>query len=70
MFGRSLKFLRNAVGNVLYWIGCGLAVLVITQAIILSLVLGNPLVPLLVCGLGTIVWFFATELKYILTDES
>jgi hypothetical protein len=70
MFARPRKFLRNAMGNVLYWIGCGLAVLVITQAIILSLAFGNPLVPLLVGGLGTFVWFIATELKYILTDKS
>jgi FtsH-binding integral membrane protein len=70
MFARPRKFLRNAMGNVLYWIGCGLAVLVITQAIILSLAFGNPLVPLLVGALGTFVWFIATELKYILTDKS
>jgi hypothetical protein len=43
---------------------------VITQAIILSLAFGNPLVPLLVGSLGMFVWFIATELKYILTDES
>ncbi len=70
MFGRPLRFLRNAVGNVLYWIGCGLAAVVITQAIILGLAFANPLVPVLVCGLGTIVWFFAAEIRYILTDES
>jgi len=70
MFARPLRFLRNAVGYVLYWIGCGLAVLVITQAIILALAIGDPLVPVLVCGLGMIVWFFATEIKYILTGES
>ena len=70
MFAKPRKFLRHAVGNVLYWIGCGLAVLVITQAIILSLAFGNPLVPLFLGGLGMFVWFIATELKYILTDES
>ena len=64
MFVRLGKFL----GNFLYWIGWGLAVLLIAIAIILSLTL-NPLVPLVFCGIGLIVWVIAIELKYILTER-
>ena len=64
MFVRLGKFL----GNLLYWIGWGLAVLLIAIAIILSLTL-NPLIPLVFCGIGLIVWVIANELKYILTER-
>ena len=64
MFVRLGKFL----GNFLYWIGWGLALLLIAIAIILSLTL-NPLVPLVFCGIGLIVWVIAIELKYILTER-
>jgi len=64
MFVRLGKFL----GNFLYWIGWGLAVLLIAIAIILSLTL-NPLVPLVFCGIGLIVWVIAIELKYNLTER-
>jgi hypothetical protein len=56
------------VGNFLYWIGWGLAVLLIAIAIILSITL-NPLVPLVLCGIGLIVWVIAIQLKYILTER-
>ena len=46
----------------LYWIGWGLAVLLIGIATILSFIL-NPLIPLVLCGIGLIVWVFALELK-------
>ncbi len=64
MFVRLGKFL----GNFLYWIGWGLSILLIAMAIILSLTL-NPLVPLVFCGTGLIVWVIAIELKYILTER-
>ena len=64
MFVRLGKFL----GNFLYWIGWGLALLLIAIAIILSLTL-NPLIPLVFCGIGLIVWVIAIELKYILTER-
>ncbi len=51
------------LGNFLYWIGWGLAVLLIGIAIILSIP-WNPLVPLVLCGIGLIVWVIAIELKY------
>ena len=59
MFVRLGKFLAIF----LYWIGWGFAVLLIGIATILAFTL-NPLIPLLVCGIGLIVWVFAIELKY------
>ena len=68
MFARLIKLLRSVVGNFLYWIGWGLAVLLIAIATILSITL-NPLVPLILGGIGLIVWVIAIELKYILTER-
>jgi len=59
MFVRLGKFL----GIFLYWIGWGFAVLLIGIATILAFIL-NPLIPLVLCGIGLIVWVFAIELKY------
>jgi FtsH-binding integral membrane protein len=64
MFVRLRKFL----GNVLYWIGWGLAVLVILLAITVAVSSGNPLLPLLLSSLGVIVWLVAIGLKRILVD--
>ncbi len=64
MFVSLGKFL----GNFLYWIGWGLAVLLIAIAIILSITL-NPLVPMVFCSIGLIVWVIALEFKYILTER-
>jgi FtsH-binding integral membrane protein len=66
MFVRLRKFL----GNVLYWIGWGLAVLVILLAITVAVSSGNPLLPLLLGSLGVIVWLVAIGLKRILVDGS
>jgi FtsH-binding integral membrane protein len=55
--------LGKFLGNFLYWIGWGLAVLLIGIAIILSIT-WNPLVPLVLCGIGLIVWVFAIELRH------
>ena len=68
MFARLIKLLRSVVGNFLYWIGWGLAVLLIAIATILAITL-NPLVPLVLGGIGLIVWVIAIELKYILTER-
>jgi FtsH-binding integral membrane protein len=70
MFARLGRFLRNVLGNVLYWIGWGLAILVIGLAIIVAVSSGNPLVPLLLGGVGVVVWLIATGLKRILADRS
>jgi FtsH-binding integral membrane protein len=56
------------LGNFLYWIGWGLAVLLIGIAIILAFTM-NPLVPLVLCGIGLIVWVIAIELKYFICTE-
>jgi CRP-like cAMP-binding protein len=73
MFARLGKFLRNILGNVLgtilYWIGWVFAVLVIAQAIILSVTTGNPLVPALLGAVGVIVWLIAIGFKYILAGR-
>jgi FtsH-binding integral membrane protein len=69
MFARLKKFLGNVLGNVVYWIGWGLAILVIAQAIILSIAYGNPLVPLLLGVVGVIVWLIAIGFKHILAGR-
>jgi len=69
MFARQRKFLSKVVGNVLYLIGWALAVLVIAQVIILSVTSGTPLIPLLLGGIGVIVWVIAMRLKYILAKR-
>jgi hypothetical protein len=69
MFARLGKFLKRILGNVLYWVGWVFAVLVIVQAIILSVTFGNPLVPLLLGGVGVIVWLIAIGFKFILAPE-
>ena len=69
MFARIKKFLSKVVGNVLYLIGWALAVLVIAQAIILSVTSGTPLIPLLLGGIGVIVWLIAIGLKKILAGR-
>ena len=65
MFARLGKFLKRILGNILYWTGWGVAVLAIVQAIILSVTVGNPLVPLLLGGVGVIVWLIAIGFKFI-----
>jgi hypothetical protein len=68
MFARLIKLLGSVVGNFLYLIGWGLAVLLIGIATILAFTL-NPLVPLVLGGIGLIVWVIAIELKYSLTER-
>ncbi len=58
--------LRKLLGYVLYWIGWGLAVLVIAQAIILSTVSGSPLIPMLLGGTGVIVWLIVVGFRNLL----
>jgi hypothetical protein len=70
MFAKLRKFLGTVLGTVLYWIGWVLAVLVLAQAIILSVTTGNPLVPVLLGGIGVIVWLIAIGFKYILAGQN
>jgi FtsH-binding integral membrane protein len=69
MFARLRKFLGNILGRLLYWIGWGIAVVVIAQAIILSVTTGNPLIPVLLGVVGVIVWLIAIGFKYILVGR-
>lgn len=62
------------LGNVLYWIGCGLAVLAIAGAIAVAVIPSNnphdkPAVPLFLAGIGLIVWLIGRGLKYILAGR-
>ena len=63
MFARLRKTLGNAVRTVFYWVGWGLAVLVIAQAIILAVTTGNALIPLLLGGIGATIGLMALGLK-------
>jgi hypothetical protein len=59
--------LRKLLGSVLYWIGWGVAVIVIAQAIILSITSGNPGLPVLFGGIGVFIWLIGCGFKYMLT---
>lgn len=69
MFARLRKFLGNVLGNVFYWIGWGLAVVVLVQAIILSVTTGSPLIPVILGVAGVIFWLLAIGLKYVLAGR-
>jgi hypothetical protein len=69
MFARLRRFLGNVLGSLLYWIGWALAVVVLAQAIILSVAYGSPLIPVLLGVVGVIVWVIAIGLKYILAGR-
>ena len=61
--------LGKVLGNLFYWIGCGIAVLVLAQAIFMA-ASGNPLLPVLLGGVGVIVWLIGRGLKRILAGPS
>ena len=69
MFTRLRKFLGNVLGNVLYVIGWGLAVIVLAQAIILSVTTGNPLAPVILGVAGVFFWLIAVVFKYTLAGR-
>jgi hypothetical protein len=64
MFAILKKFLGKYFGNVVYWIGWVLAILVIAQATILSLTSGNLLVPMLLGGVGLIIWPITVKIHF------
>ena len=70
MFTRLIRYLRRVLGHFFYWIGWGLAVLVIVQAIILSLTTGGPAVALLIGAGGVIVWLLGLGLYTLLAKPS
>ena len=65
MFARLRRFL----GNILYWIGWCLAVIVLGQAIILSVTTGGPIIPVVLGGVGVIFWLIALAFKYVLAGR-
>jgi len=69
MFTRLRKFLGNVLGNILYVIGWGLAVIVLAQAIILSVTTGNPLAPVILGTVGVIFFLIAVAFKYVLAGR-
>jgi hypothetical protein len=69
MFARLRKFLGNVLGTALYLIGWGLAVLVLAQAIILSVTTGSPLIPVILGVAGVIFFLIAVAFKYVLAGR-
>jgi len=63
MFARLRKLLGKILGNAFYWIGWALAVIVLVQAIILSVTTGSPLIPVMLGVAGVISWLIAIALK-------
>jgi hypothetical protein len=65
MFARLGKFLGRILGGVFYWIGWGLAVIVIAQAVILSVTTGSPAIPVILGLVGIAIWLVGLGLKSI-----
>ena len=70
MLARLGKVLRKIVGNVIYWLGWGLSVFVILLAIVVAVSSGHPLVPILLGGVGVIIWLITIGLKSALLGSS
>jgi len=70
MLARLVRILRNFMAYVLYWIGWGLSVFAILVAIIVAVSSGNPLVPILLGGVGIIIWLITLGLKSTLQGNS
>jgi CRP-like cAMP-binding protein len=63
MFARLKRFSGKVLSTAFYWIASFFAVLVLLQAIVLALVLGNPFVPLLLGAAAVVVWLIALGVK-------
>ncbi len=70
MLARLGKVLRKIVGNVIYWVGWGLSVFVILLAIVVAVSSGHPLMPILLGGVGVILWLITIGLKSTLLGSS
>lgn len=66
MFTRLGKFLGKIFGNILFWIGWVIAVVVIAEAIILSVTTGSPLIPVVLGLVGVTIWLIGIGFRYIL----
>ena len=69
MFARLRKFLGSVLGGAFYWIGWGFAVIVLVQAIILSVTTGSPLIPVTLGVIGIMLWLVGIGLKYMLAGR-
>jgi steroid 5-alpha reductase family enzyme len=65
-----LARLGRFLGFVLYLIGWGLAVLVIAQAIILSIATGNLLLPVLLGFIGVAIWVIGIAFRRMLAERN
>ena len=65
LLARLKRFPVNVISTVFYWIASIIAVLVLLQAIILALILGNPLIPLLLGAAALAVWLVALGFKTV-----
>ena len=66
MFARLGRFLARILGVAFYWVGWGLAILVILQAIILSVTTGGPAVALMFGAAGVVIWMIGLGLYSVL----
>jgi len=64
-----LARLRRFLGYVIYLIGWGLTVIVIAQAIMLSLATGNLLIPVLLGFVGIAIWLIGIASRRILSER-
>ena len=63
MFARLGKFLGRILGDAFYWIGWALAVIVLAQAIILSVTTGSPLIPVMLGVVGMTFWLIGIAIQ-------
>jgi hypothetical protein len=66
MLARLGNLLGKLFGNILFWIGWALAVVVLAQAIILSLATGSPAIPVILGLVGIALWLIGMGFRYIL----
>jgi steroid 5-alpha reductase family enzyme len=66
MFARIGRLVGNAFGYIFYWVGWALAVLLIGQAIILSVASGAAVVPILLGIAGLAIWLIGLAFNYVM----
>ncbi len=69
MFARLGKLLGKVLGVIFFWIGWALAVILIAQAIILSLATGSPAIPVILGLVGITLWLIGMGFRYILAGR-
>lgn len=66
MFARARRVVGRFLGGLIYWLGWGLAAIVLVQAVIISVTTGSPLIPVMLGVIGVVVWVIGLGLKYLL----